>query len=365
MKRNLTYALSLLVMLMLGSSVTAQVQTFQWQNVDRQYIVQAPSSIDRPLPIVFFLHGLGDNVTNVNNSFNLSFLAEYYNWVFVAPQALSAGYGTMWNAGLMNSSTDDSGFLMALLDTLCTQYPIDQDSVFFTGFSMGGFMTHRMAIEHGDRINACAPVSGLITSSVSNEIAAAPVRMLHIHGTSDNVVGYNGYSQYFNMSLGLGVDAILDYWKIVNGFNSNVMVDTLPDLKDDGLLFVRYKYDCDTELEHLKVIGGTHDWYVSGQNDVGYMEYIHDFFVGSTDGVKQHEAAEKGKLMVSPNPTTGLVTVVSDKAVEVSIVDVMGKVLDNVSVGSGSTLLDLSDYADGVYFIRTSEGLSAKVIVNK
>ena len=39
--------------------------------------------------------------------------------------------------------------------------------------------------------------------------------MLYIHGTSDPVVGYSGTSQYFG-NLGLGADAIIDYWKNAN-----------------------------------------------------------------------------------------------------------------------------------------------------
>lgn len=356
---------ALLMILVSGKGLFAQIQTIQWQNVQRQYIVKAPSAIDRPLPIVFFLHGLGDNVSNVNSSFNLSYVANYYNWIIVAPQALNEGYGTMWNAGLMSSTTDDSGFLMALLDSLSTQYSIDQDSVFFTGFSMGGFMTHRMAIEHGDRINACAPVSGLITNSMANQVPPTPVRMLHIHGTSDNVVGYNGYSQYFGMTLGLGVDAIIDFWKLYNVFNTDIVIDTLPDLKNDGLRFISYKYDCDTELELLKVIGGTHDWYVSTQNDVGYMEFIHDFFVGRTDGVKDLQTEEQGKLMIAPNPTSGIINVISEDASEIEIVDMSGKILKKSHINKGETQLDLTDFANGVYFIRTMDGHSGKVMINR
>lgn len=356
---------AVLMLIVSGTVLNAQIQTFQWQNSQRQYIVKAPATIDRPLPIVFFLHGLGDNVTNVNNSFNLSYVANYYNWVVVAPQALNQGMGTMWNAGLMSSTIDDSGFLMALLDTLSTQYSIDQDSVFFTGFSMGGFMTHRMAIEHSDRINACAPVSGLITNSLANQVPPAPVRLLHIHGTSDDVVGYNGYSQYFGMTLGLGVDAIIDYWKMSNSFNTDVVIDTLPDLKNDGLRFISYKYDCETELQHLKVVGGTHDWYVSTQNDVGYMEYIHDFFVGKTDGISEQSGKGQGSLIVNPNPSTGIVNVISDKDAEVDIIDMNGKTLKKSCINSGETQLDLSDFANGVYFIRTNAGEAAKVMISK
>lgn len=139
----------------------AEVRNFTWQNTQRKYLLFKPSGRDGALPVMYFLHGLGDNITRCNCEMHFDRLAERYGWVIVVPQALSVQGYTMWNAGL-GGSADDAGFLLALLDTLVADGKVNNDSVFFTGFSMGGFMTHRMAIEHGDRITACAPVSGLI-----------------------------------------------------------------------------------------------------------------------------------------------------------------------------------------------------------
>ena len=200
----------LLSLFLLTLPLMAQVQTFEWQGKQRQYLVKSPAGQTGSLPVLYFLHGLGDNITRLDNEFHFQQIADRFGWIVVVPQALNEGYGTMWNAGLMSSGTDDAGFLLALLDTLAARGSVNLDSVFFTGFSMGGFMTHRMAIEHGDRITACAPVSGLITHSLSNRQAVAPVKMLHIHGTADPVVGYDGNSQYFGGNLGLSVEDILN-----------------------------------------------------------------------------------------------------------------------------------------------------------
>ena len=266
MKKKCLFTLSLLIVM---TTVQAQIQYFEWQGTQRQYLLKTPSQTKETMPIVYFLHGLGDNITRLDNEFHFQQIADEFGWMMVIPQALSQSGATMWNAALTNSDIDDSGFLMALLDTLSAYHPVNLDSVFFTGFSMGGFMTHRMAIEHGNRITACAPVSGLITHTMASYTAVAPIRMLHIHGTSDPVVGYNGNSQYFGGNLGLSVEAILDYWKNANHCTDEPTIDTLPDLKNDGLLFVRYIYEGDAELQHIKVIGGNHTWYLNeNQTDV-------------------------------------------------------------------------------------------------
>ncbi len=369
MKKSITLFLFLTVTLF--GNLSAQVRHFTWQGVEREYIVRTPAEHDGPLPVLFFLHGLSVLISPCDQEFNFSQMAEDFGWAIVVPQARNLGMGTMWNVGMTNSDVDDAGFLLALLDTLTAELQLDPDSVFFTGFSMGGFMTHRMAIEHGDRITACAPVSGLIYTAQSSLTPVAPVRMLHIHGTNDNVVGYDGYSSAFGMNLGLGVDAILDYWQNANGCTGEPSIDTLPDLKNDGLRFIRYTYNCGTDLQHLKVVGGTHRWYHSAnQYDVGYMDIIHDFFTGRgiTPGVAERET---GHLRAWPSPTSGVLNVQfadqNPPVPEIKVYDVYGKLVDVVETRCAASLqtvqIDLSCYPDGVYFVQAGNGAVTKVVV--
>lgn len=344
-----------------GGNCFAQIQNFEWQGMQRQYLVKTPENYES-LPVLFFLHGLGDNINHVNSEHNFQQVANKYNWMVVIPQAINEGNGSMWNAALMNSTIDDSGFLMALLDSLAVQYPINQDSVFFTGFSMGGFMSHRMAIEHGDRINAAAPVSGLITYAMANQAAVAPVRMLHIHGTNDNVVGYDGYSQYFGSNLGLGVDAILDYWKNANGCTDEPVIDTLPDTHNDGLRFVEYIYSGTKELRFLKVIGGTHSWYRNAnQHDIDYITYIHDFFTGKLSYDKVHNTTT-GSLNVYPNPTNGKIKIELDSPTTIEVIDIKGNTILYKQFDAGIANLDLQGVENGIYFVK-GNGLTEKIVL--
>ncbi len=350
-----------LLSILFSNNCFAQIQTIEWQGRQRQYLVKTPENYES-LPVLFFLHGLGDNINHVNSEHNFQQIANKYNWMIVIPQAINEGNGTMWNAALMNSTIDDSGFLMALLDSLAVQYPVNQDSVFFTGFSMGGFMSHRMAIEHGDRINAAAPVSGLITYAMANQTAVAPVRMLHIHGTSDPVVGYDGNSQYFGGNLGLSVDNILNYWKNANGCTDDPVIDTLPDTHNDGLRFVQYVYPGNKELRFLKVIGGTHSWYRNAnQHDIDYMEYIHDFFTGKLSYDKINNTTT-GSLNVYPNPTNGQIKIELDSPSTIEVIDIQGNTIIQKQSGAGIVMLDLQGAGNGIYFIKSS-GLTEKIIL--
>lgn len=354
--------IALLALLAFSSQVFSQIQHLEWQGVQREYLVKTPTDYNETMPILYFLHGLGDNITRLDNEFHFQQVADEFGWMLVVPQALPQSGYSMWNAGLMSSSIDDSGFLMALLDSLSEQYPVNQDSVFFTGFSMGGFMTHRMAIEHGDRITACAPVSGLITHSLANQTAATPVKMLHIHGTSDPVVGYDGNSQYFGGNLGLSVEAILNYWKNANHCLDEPVIDTLPDLHNDGLRFVRYTYDGDAQLQHIKVIGGNHTWYHNeSQHDIDYLTEIHRFFTTGEGGNVGVAEPEKPVFRIWPNPTSGRCTIETDAASSVEVLDLQGRVLASHPLQKGVNHIDLSHLPQGLFLLKTTEGVATMV----
>ncbi len=366
MKSSRFFTLGLSLLLTCGSvNAFSQINQFEWQNVQREYIVHAPSQHEGTVPVLFFLHGLGDNITRVDSEYNFTNLAERFGWVMVVPQARPQNGATMWNAAMSSSNIDDVGFLMALLDSLTPQYNLDPDSVFFTGFSMGGFMTHRMAIEKGDRITACAPVSGLITYAMSNVTPVAPVRMLHIHGTNDPVVGYNGASQYFGGNLGLSVEAIIDYWSAANNCSGEPEIDTLPNTHNDGLTFVRYVYDCGTDFQHLKVIGGNHSWYHnSNQTDIAYMDEIHAFFTETQEGVATGlTEPEVSGMWVSPNPASGMVEIREEKAGRVTLYNLLGQPVFSQRLEPGATKVDLSDMPMGVYFLRDEHGAVVKIIL--
>lgn len=354
------------MLLLWGAMAQAQIQHFEWQGGQRDYLLKTPSQHDETMPILYFLHGLGDNITRLDNEFHFQQVADAFGWMVVVPQALPQGGATMWNAAMMNSNIDDSGFLMALLDTLAVHHPVDLDSVFFTGFSMGGFMTHRMAIEHGDRITACAPVSGLITHAMASHTAVAPVKMLHIHGTADPVVGYNGNSQYFGGNLGLDVDAIINYWKDANHCVDEPVIDTLPDLHNDGLRFVRYTYEGEAELQLLKVIGGNHTWYLNeNQYDISYFNEIHSFFTTNSGGNVGLTEPEPAGLHLWPNPTSGSITIEVDADMDLSVFDLQGRLMARQSIQKGMNSIDLSTLQDGLFFIKTSEGAVSKMMVRK
>ena len=383
----------LLGLVFMAITLNAQnLKTLTWGGQQREYLEYVPSTYaaETPAPVLFMLHGLGDDATNFFNATNVRATAEQRGWIVVCPQALDfnlqtplGGYdfGTSWNAGItvtvqlelygmpfnfdvtVNPDADDSGFLMATLETLGEEYTIEPDSVFFAGFSLGACMSHRMAIEHGERINAIAAVSGVVGNDMQNLVPAAHVDVLEIFGTSDEMISYNNaeisLQSYGTHSIGLPAEASVEYWRNFNQCSETAIFEEYPDLVNDGLTFEMYSYldgANDSRVGFIKVNNGLHRWYLGGNNDIDYTEEIAKFFTGTidvTDVAEQNESS----LTLYPNPATDFIFVETQNAVH--IFDLCGKL-----VLQGSGRIDVSSLTEGMYFVKSEKGFT-KLVINR
>ena len=366
------------------------MKTLTWGGQERQYLEYVPTtySAETPAPVLFMLHGLGDDATNFFNATDVRAVAEQHGWIVVCPQALDfdlqtplGGYdfGTSWNAGItvtvqieiygmpfsfdvtVNPDADDSGFLMATLETLDEEYVIEPDSVFFAGFSLGACMSHRMAIEHGDRINAIAAVSGVVGNDMDELTPAANINVLEIFGTSDEMISYDNaeisLQSYGTHSIGLPAEATVEYWRNFNQCAETAVLEQYPDLVNDGLTFEMYSYldgANDSRVSFIKVNNGLHRWYMAGNNDISYTEEIAKFFTGTLDVTDVNEQTE-AKATVYPNPAKDFIQVEGT----VSIYDLCGKL-----VMKGAGRIDISSLPEGMYFVKSKDACT-KLVINR
>ena len=75
-----------------------------------------------------------------------------------------AGNHRVWNSGaeyaVASRNADDVAFTEALIREIGAKYPVDSKRIYATGFSNGGQMSYRVALELSQRIAAIAPMSG-------------------------------------------------------------------------------------------------------------------------------------------------------------------------------------------------------------
>ncbi len=172
----------LAVLLCLASIASAQTDSFPSQSLMRSFIAHVPSGTSAP-PLVISMHGLGSNASQQQLYTGFDAVADREGFVVAYPNGLDNSWDITGNRDVI--------FISALIDTLAARHAVDLNRVYATGFSMGGYMSHRLGCALSNRIAAIAPVSGLNASSYS----CSPVRgvsVLQIHGTADSVVLYSG-----------------------------------------------------------------------------------------------------------------------------------------------------------------------------
>jgi poly(3-hydroxybutyrate) depolymerase/lysophospholipase L1-like esterase len=95
------------------------------------------------------------------------------DWAAVSPVAPADAGATQW-------------MLLAVIDTVQKEFPIDTDRLYLTGLSMGGYGTWDMVTRYPERWAAAAPICG--GGDKSKGAAAKGVPIWAFHGTADAVV---------------------------------------------------------------------------------------------------------------------------------------------------------------------------------
>ena len=104
----------------------------------------------------------------------------------------------------MGSDVDDVDFINTIIDWVSGEYNIDQERIYSTGMSNGGFMSYHLACNLSSRIAAIASVTGSMTKQTLEDCDPShPTPVLQIHGVADRTVPYIGNSA-------LGMESIPD-----------------------------------------------------------------------------------------------------------------------------------------------------------
>lgn len=367
MKKSVLLFASFLVSIALFAQTGQATRTLTWDGLERQYIEYTPASYtgDEAVPVVFGLHGLGDNMNNFYSAIGMNLIADTAGFILIVPEAVEFSmYGytaTAWNSGASymgitpNEDVDDTGFIMAVLDSLETHYNVDAEKVYAFGFSIGGYMCNRLACEHGERLNSIASVSATIGVGFTPE-TTTPVSVLQFHGTADETVAYE------NNDSGMDVIEYINFWKDINNTDTDSIYYQYPNVADDGLLFKRFIYpNGDAALAHIKVIGGEHNWYYTPSYDISYENEIWRFFRNKFDvttGCKN--LVTQKEFTAYPNPFKENVTIhTTQPAGKIQCYDMTGKSVFSKSIESTSTTLHLGRLNSGLYILEYSDGTTS------
>lgn len=353
--------------LLLTRSLTAQPpdQTFTitsdgWQ---RNFLVHLPADQpdpNRPLLIVY--HGAGMTSAQMRAMTGFNALANEFNFIVVYPQGSVIDGRNQWNVfvdgepghgGIPDpAATDDVVFTRDLIAYMKANYDIDESRVAATGVSNGGFMTYALSMLAHDAIMAIAPVAAnmwadetYLTQLVTGG-TLAPMPILHIHGTTDQIVPYpdpndmpDDYGEY-PLFVGAGIEC---------GATTYTTPVPLMDSVDK-----RVFCGSPTEVALIRIGGMGHVW---SNGTFPTSRTIVEFFrFDQASGVDAIDAID---FTVAPSIAAASFTVELPVAGRVQLVALDGSVVRDVTMAAGRGSIACDDLSSGVYLVRYRSGRGA------
>lgn len=164
---------------------------------NRQFVLRVPEGYTgaKPLPVLFFLHGCNQNGPTAETTHARGFRnALGPHAVLLYPSA----DGNCWRR-----DAADLSFFDEMLKTVRSELCVDENRVFVTGISSGGYFSNDVGCKRGDVLRGLIPVAPGPATSWNG--CKGPVDTMIIHSPRDSVVPF---------SRGLQVR---DHWRGANG----------------------------------------------------------------------------------------------------------------------------------------------------
>lgn len=181
----------------------------------RTYIVYRPASLPAAAPLVVMLHGGFGSASQAEKSYGWDAEAEHGGFAVAYPDGLNRA----WNTGggccgtPGRTNVDDIGFITAMVSAIEHQIPVDPNRVYATGISNGGIMAYTLAC-HTAIFAAIGPDSATELGSCA---VPAPLSVIHIHGTADKNIPYQGGEGEGVAHIdGLAVPALNARWRAID-----------------------------------------------------------------------------------------------------------------------------------------------------
>jgi polyhydroxybutyrate depolymerase len=180
---------------------------------DRAYEVRLPPT-DGPEParVLFAIHPFGSTALEFLNATHLADVFGAAGWVTIAPEGINRSFNGGDCCGeAVRAKLDDVGLFLAIVDDLREHACIEDERLYLTGFSNGGFMSQAFACRHPERVGAIASVGAVL--GVRPCEPKEPVSVLLVNGIGDNVIPPDGGGPFRTRPL----SETLETWRDAGG----------------------------------------------------------------------------------------------------------------------------------------------------
>src|SRR5262249_52755984 len=158
----------------------------------RTFLTYRPAGLPPWAPLVVMLHPANGSGRQAERDYHWDAEADSGHFVVAYPDGLNASWGA--GGGCCGASgvnhVDDVAFISAMVSGIESGNPIGPDRVYAAGLSQGGVLAYAVAC----RTMIFAAIGPDSATEIGTCPHAASISIIHIHGTADPIIPYNGRS---------------------------------------------------------------------------------------------------------------------------------------------------------------------------
>jgi polyhydroxybutyrate depolymerase len=219
--------------------------------VARSALVHVPAGIPAgtPAPLLLALHGAYGTGPGMESYSGFSTLADTDDFIVAYPSA----DGHFWNIGAKAKQPNDVAYIRSLISTLVANLCIDSTRIYAAGVSNGAGMVALLGCDLSTQLAGIAAVAGDYDQLPACHLKR-PVPLLEIHGTSDPIAPYRGKGAHATVN---GLPPFVDEWAGWDGCTGSA---ASRQIASRTVMFTWKKCARASTVEHIRIIGGRHQW---------------------------------------------------------------------------------------------------------
>jgi polyhydroxybutyrate depolymerase len=182
-------------------ALSADLQRAQIEVGDHQrdYAYYLPAKLPANAPLLFVLHGSLQTLDDIRtfSAYQFERLADEHGFIVVYPQGVERNWNdcrAVADYPARQQNVDDVGLIAALIRRFASEHQADPRRAFLAGYSNGGHLGLRIALERPNLLAGVAAVAASLPTP--DNLACRPVAgatpVLLMNGTRDPINPYNG-----------------------------------------------------------------------------------------------------------------------------------------------------------------------------
>jgi len=204
----------------------------------RTFLEYIPRGLKPGAPLLFVFHGSGGDGASMReaSAYEFDALADAQGFVVLYPD----GFQTTWNDCRKGSpqparrlNIDDESFVEAMIAKEAAAHNIDRKRVFSAGWSNGGQLGYRFAMERSNLFAGVAAISASVPlpANLACTPSGAAMPMMIINGTEDPINPFDGGDVmlgFTNLGPVYSSQDSAKYWAKLSGITAAPVMKTLP-----------------------------------------------------------------------------------------------------------------------------------------